>query len=409
MNQELTILNGLFKSREIYTTTEGIINTTDFSTQGRCLYNAIQHFYANDTAAVQVDIGVFNMYLERTYANKSKDLLNLIDHTTELISQSNLLNEIILYKQTKQAHVTAATLLNPRASIKSKQEAIADYQAYDTYDIEQVDNSNKEAYQVYNNIHMAEFTEVYKQENLIQVFPKALNTLLNGGLPIHTHVGVIGIQNSGKTLLAIANTCGNIRKGRRVVYCGNEEGTEQFMVRIFSRILNRTKEEIKGNEHKLMGELVHKGYENLIYVAMTPGTPEEIEEVINVWEPSLVVVDQVRQLQVGTKKDSGDTAQLTQAAKDMRRLVKKYPIVLMSLTQAGASAKGKLILEQDDCYQSNTTFSGDCDIMFGWGMDDYYEAHMKRRISLPRDKVHGKNHQWVDVKIDPFRSKINSD
>jgi len=408
MNKELLILNGIFKSRSIYEKVIHILSKEDFSPQGKCLYEGIKEFYTNDMEATQVDPVCFKLYLERVYANKAKDLVDIIDYKQELISEANLLNEIIEYKHTTAALKLAATLNKSNTTSKAKRQAVDEYQEFVSNLSLEATEEDSTPYSTYNGVHIEEFTKAYKTENLIQIFPGALNTLLNGGVPIHTHIGIIGVQNSGKTLLAIANACGNIRKGRNVVYCGNEEGAEAFMMRITSRMLEKTKEEIQGKEDIYMEELISKGYNNLTYVDMSPGTPDQVEEVINKWEPSLVVVDQVRQLHVGTKISDGSTAQLTQAAKEMRRLCKKYPIVLMSITQAGESAKNKLNLEQDDCYMSNTTFSGDCDIMFGWGMDENYENTMRRRVNLPRDKVHGKNHKYVDVTIDPFRSKIIS-
>ena len=405
-NKELVILNGLFKSRNEYAKVHKLNTSSDLSTQAKCLYKGIVQFYDTDVDAQEVDKDCFISYLERTYANKAKDLISLIDYDATIISETNLISELILHKRHEQAIATAAVLMQSSTSVKAKQEAIAKYQEYDDYDITDTEDIG---YDVLVGAGVDKVTKAFERENLIPLYPAKLNNLLEYGVPPSTHILIYGVPNVAKTLVAIANACGNIRNGKKVLYCGNEDGEEHFLMRIWSRLLELTKHEILRNPDEYLTQLIEQhGNLNLIYAPMYPGTPKQIEDLVVEYEPEILIVDQIRQLDMGGKV-SGDTAQLTMAAKAMRMLTKKYKLVTFSLTQAGKEAYNKLTLEQQDVYMSNVTVAGDCDIMIGVGMSEEYESSMRRRLTLARDKIHGKNHQWVDVKIDPFRSKIISE
>jgi hypothetical protein len=91
----------------------------------------------------------------------------------------------------------------------------------------------------------------------------------------------------------------------------------------------------------------------------------------------------------------------------MRKLIKKYDLVGVSVTQAADSATNKLVLERGDVYMSNTSLPGDADVLLGIGANDEYKGMSRRMMSLSKNKP-GQCHPHFPVLVDEKLSKVIS-
>ena len=80
-----------------------------------------------------------------------------------------------------------------------------------------------------------------------------------------------------------------------------------------------------------------RGLANFTFISLSPGTMAEIEEHVKELKPDVIVVDQLRNMRVGSK-DTGLTEALNTLAKEGRTLAKKYNLVSIVVTQAGDSS-----------------------------------------------------------------------
>lgn len=226
-----------------------------------------------------------------------------------------------------------------------------------------------------------------------------------GRLLIRTHGSVVVSGNTGKTLFGISNACGYARNKHKVLYIGNEDPVDAYLFRIVSRLTELNRQQILSDPDKAAAKADSAGYNNIIFDDEVPCTFPRIEKLIKKHNPKLVIIDQLHQVYM--PKADGAPEQLTRATKEARRLCKKYPIVLISFTQAGDSGSNKLVLDMGDTYQSNTSFPGDVDIFIGLGTNEVYTSSNRMMVNLAKNKISG-NHTHFPVMIDASVSKVIS-
>lgn len=244
----------------------------------------------------------------------------------------------------------------------------------------------------------------HNPEHLIPILPKSLNERIGGGLPKPCHVLIYARPESGKTATCINLSCGIINQGRRVLYIGNEEAYSSMLLRFISRLSGMTVSEVRGNPVEADRLANERGYGNLVYAPLSPGSVKEIRELVEKYQPDALVIDQLHNL---SHKNDNKVEKLEALAKEIRDLSNEYNIAAVSVTQAGESAEGKLLLTMDDVYYSNTGIPGHVDLMIGVGKDDNADRENYRFLSVSKNKFNG-DHNPLKVRIVPALSKVLS-
>mgnify|MGYP000241539218 FL=1 len=402
MSLELVLLNSFAASKEVYDKLDSIITEEDFSIKGRMVYDEIVDYYDKDSSADRVDYQVLKACLGRKYPKHVDVMEGIVDKFQDTISIPNACEEILEHKKNTIGTHLGGLLLNPKSKQHDKDHYMELYNQYSELSMADFDEDNETTIVGGSVMDLA---ETFSPKNLYKIFPSALNDILDGGVPLHTHIGLMGVPESGKTLFAINNAAGFARNGLRVLYVGVEDPPDAYRLRIVNRLTELTRAQILSDPLAADALAKERGWDNIIFTSLQHGTFPEIRGLIEKYQPTLVILDQIRQLVM--KGVDGDVAQLTAATKAARKVTKDFPIITISLTQAGDSAENKPILEKGDVYMSNTTFPGDVDVLIGWGMNEAYEAANKRVLSLPKNKISGK-HGHVHVSIDPHLSKVIS-
>lgn len=393
------ILNLAFISREAYNELDKYLSNEDFEGHSKILYSTIKEFYEIDGEATECDKGVILSRIERNYP-KHHETFRLVINGFEDISVPNMIKEILEIKKSNVAHDLSGALLGGKDNITS--DLIEQYQRICDGLLDDEDSRDTEIYQ---GASVKDITAAYADENLIKVYPRILNEHLGGGVPTQTHIVIFAEPEMGKSLVAINMAAGFCRDGRRTLFVENEDAAKQTLMRFINRMSGLTKYEVIDNEEEAERLALEKGYGNLILASMSPGTIREIEDLIEEYKPECLLVNQIRHLYF--RKVDGEVAQLTQAGKAMRALIKRHNLVGVSIHQASDSATNKLVLERGDVYMSNTSLPGDADVLLGIGANQQFKDESRRMMSLAKNKVSG-SHEFFPVVVDERLSKVTS-
>ena len=203
-------------------------------------------------------------------------------------------------------------------------------------------------------------------------------------------------------MMAIEMVAGFLLQNLKVLYVGNEDPIDDINMRIINRLASMTKEEVMVDPDKADEIIRGKGYDNLVLASLAPGTAREVTSLIEQYDPHVLVLDQLRNLNM---HDDNRVNQLEKAATQAREWAKRYSCVVVSVTQAGDSASGKAILDLGDVDYSNTGIPSQADVMVGLGASDQNKMRGEVVISLPKNKVSGR-HEHFAVLAEPHLSKF---
>lgn len=394
---ELRLLSAAVHGRDAWTTLHNVDSSdgTSWTEPGQIVFDLISEFYQTDPDAICVDPELIKQKIERKYPKHAELLVSLVDQLKE-VSIPNVLEEFRQMRLAAVGHELAGIISTHPEGEKAKA-LMEEYNGLlSPYEIEdEVDPLDP--------VGLCDF---HDPSNLIPISPNSLNVAVDGGVLPGDHILIYGPPEAGKSLLAINLACAAAHRGQRVLYGGNEDSMYRIGMRFISRFTGLTKAEVL-KDPKRAGELAEKaGKGNLRYVSLTPGTIPQIERLITMEAPQIVIIDQMRQLSFPGV--NGELEQLTRAAKELRGLAKKHQVVMVSVTQANADAcKNKLVLDMDDVYFSNTTVPGDVDIMVALGINERYDKGNMRMINLPKNKTGG-GHQHFTIRVNPMLSKAVS-
>lgn len=398
--RERHVLAATIKDRQAFTAVADHVEHDDFSEQGWIIWNGICDYYDADAGCTRVDAGILGDTIARAVsADKHKAMfINLVGSLDEFdVSGRNVVEDLLATKREVVGHQLANALLGGEAAspLLDKYGELLDAHTFQEEEVE-------DARQGYSVADLC--ATGFNEENLIQVMPHGLNERLEGGVKPGHHIILFARPEMGKTMMTIEMMAGFVRQGLTVLYIGNEDPLDDVNMRVVNRLSGMTKVEVMNAPNKADTLARANGYENLILKSLAPGTVREITGLIEKYKPHVLVLDQLRNLNM--KQDNYVLA-LEQAAKQARQWGKRYSCVVVSVTQAGDSAAGKAVLDMGDVDFSNTGIPSQADVMVGLGAGEAQAKAGELVISLPKNKVSGR-HEYFACMVEPQLSKIVS-
>jgi archaellum biogenesis ATPase FlaH len=253
-----------------------------------------------------------------------------------------------------------------------------------------------------------ELDEVVGTGNRVFVAPRKLNDRLAGGaLPGH-HIVVFGRPEVGKSTFAINAVAGFLHHKQRVLYIGNEDNINVIKARTRNRLADMTPEQVDANKAEANRRAAEKADGRLSMVHLHKGTMDDVEREIEKIEPTVVILDQIRNVEA---KADGLTQKLEMNGQAFRRILSTYNIIGMSITQAypgDHNRPPKIWLDMDDIESSRTGLPGTADLIVGVGGDDAMLARNQRALSLSKNKLSSapNAHEGVIVEFDKGKAKV---
>lgn len=394
---EKQLLSALVHDRKAYDKLRCIIDEADvLSDQATIVYENVCHYYEQDTSAAFVDKEWLKSRLMRKHERHAQLFEGAVNDLNP-VSTENIMEEFIALRRARVGEQLAAALIAGKDKDISRLRHL--------YDQVEIIEETGEDSKAFIDCDIDELLEVVRPENMMPMYPKELNERIGGGLPIGGHMILFGPPESGKTALAINTASGMANAKRRVLYVGNEDPMQFIIMRVISRLSGISRLQYAANvdsKAEAIRLARERGYGNIIFKPMAPGTISDVREAILEYGPDAVVLDQLTNLAL---KGLSKTEKFEELAYRARMLFKEAGVAGISVCQAGDSAVDKLVLDQSDVYYSNTGIPAQCDIMVGIGNNPEYNAMNRRMLSLPKSKFSG-NHEPFPVNIDTALSRI---
>lgn len=407
---EAQLLAASLASRDSYELIKEYITlkSSTYSKQFQVVMNKLGEYYARDSAAVKADVDLLLTQISETIRNDKhiatfRDMLSAAQAVD--LSEANVKATVLLAKQQEVGDRLSQALVMDAGQAKVD-ELLQELQALRAVtSIEQL-ASQEEAARVLSGAELDLDALLHKENdasNLIKLYPTSLNERVDGGVKRGHHIIVFARPNAGKTATCVHMSCGFLHQGFRVLYIINEDREEDIYLRHVNNLSGYDKYSLTGNAQEAQTKARSRGIDRLVIAGLAPGSIKQIAELIEQHSPDVVIVDQLRNLNV--RADSR-VNQLDAAARGVRDLGKYYNVLMVSVTQAGDSAEGKAVLDMGDVDFSNTGIPAACDVLLAIGKDATLEAEQRRMISLPKNKL-GREEHFV-VNITPSLSRLGN-
>lgn len=399
MSIERQALAASVRSRTAWHRISKGVDPDAFSPYGKVVLDLVSDYYNRDSEAKAVPLGDILAFIDVRFdkSEKHRDLYREFAQAiygTE-VSASNIAELVTEIRRKDIGTRLGTALLN-----SEKSSTINDlWEQYDSLGTEDEDSKDE----VYEGGPVTSLVaDSFDESNRIKLLPKGLDKILKSRTKRGHHLLVVARPESGKTCVTLTLARAFALQGLRFILFGNEEPVADTRMRFASCLAGMTDEEILADPAKAQALLDERGWSNVIFIPLTPGTPREINRYLEMYKPDGFSVDQIRNLNVGAETRVN---QLEMAATAVRNAAKKYNCLGVSVTQAGDSAHNKLILDMNDVDFSKTGIPAAVDLMLMMGTNDDFNAQGMRMFNLPKNKISAQHVHWP-VKINQALSRI---
>lgn len=367
-------------SREAYNRISPFITAKDLTPAGGFWFALIGEWYAMDKLATRVDKEVIADGGSKKIGNPKhrESLMGFIKELPEAISPANVAQVALELRR----HNTGLELASAVAAQNAK-EIPRLVKAYSDLLAATELKQRKGKWQL--AAAAADIFRAVGHDKRIALAPAALNSRIGGGaLPGHS-IGIFGRPDSGKSTFGINLATVGAYTGQRVLYVGNEDQIDVLKSRSMSRMTSMSFQQMEADQDKALRLWRDRGgEERMRFAQLVEGSVKDLPEQIEEFEPTILVIDQIRNL---AGEGDGMTQRLESNGIAVRNMLLQYGLIGVSVTQAGGSAEGKLWLEMIDLDGSKTGLPGTLDLMLGIGFNDDLKARGQRAVSFPKNKL----------------------
>jgi replicative DNA helicase len=394
---ETLVLAALCAKRGNYDAIIRLSSPSDtFSEAARSVFACADEQYKRDESLGSVDKDILRSQITRRYGEgqQTDSILDFVATFPTDVSGANVAEELRLLRLARVA-THLATLLATGQTGDATDEALKQYQDLASGAATGDDRAPR--------LTMEDFEE--ESASRIQLSPSRLNDFIGGGILRGHNVTVYGRPDSGKSLFGLNQAAFTCKQGGRVLYVANEEPAQDITRRVLARLAGCDVNTLR-DRSKLQQAFDRAGdaYDNFYIYHEAGATMRDVSAQCYKYQPDMIIVDQLKNISC---HNDNRALQLDTLARGVRELGIGHNAATISITQAGESAEGKLVLSMTDIEWSNTGIPGAADLLIGIGVDQEYLAQDKRMFSIPKNKINGR-HGHVPVWIDPARTAFLS-
>lgn len=384
------VLAASMASRGAYARVAPHMHDGDFTPTAAFWWKLVGEWYDRDPQAQSVDKSLLAGMGKRRITNPKHEetLLGYLRDLDTGVSVENVVQDALELKRFNKG-MELASAIGSQAPAEKQHKLLEEFQALlQATTLQSLKGEWEEA------VDWDELDSVVGQAKRIPFSIKMLTERTNGGaLPGHS-ILIYGRPEVGKSLLALEMTAGMLWQKQRVLYIGNEDSIHVLKKRMLVRLSGKTETEIDSSP-KLRGLAVEtarqKADGRLRMLHLHRGTAADVEHAIHDFEPQVLVLDQIRNLQAHTAEGK-TTQRLEQVASDVRYLLARYSLIGISVTQAndrseGYKQKPPIWLSLADIDSSRTGLPAQMDLIVGVGADENMMQRNQRALSLPKNKL----------------------
>lgn len=377
-----TLLAAILESRKVYDQFERHGDPESITGLGKHLYRACAEYYKTDGSVQSCDRSIITERVARTLPNPKHEAAfrSFMAGIPSECSPANVTRDIQELKRERIGGQLSLALAN-RSPPDVIQGLIGEYgTVLDGHDGNQTDQEAE----LVDALDTTDLTEEKPSESYIKLWPKQLNERLDGGALRGHHILIFARPECGKTLFAINLVAGFLSQKLDVLYVGNEEPVADIRDRIRGRLLKLSKSQIRSDRAASAARLRQSQSGS---IGITEGTTfQQVRKALHSRPVDVVVIDQIRNMRL---KSDSRTSELEAAGIEARSIAKEHSVLVVSVTQAGDSASGKVYLEMSDVDSSKTGIPASADLMIGIGADEAMKVNGLLGLSLPKNKLSG--------------------
>jgi hypothetical protein len=403
--QDGKILAAITSSRDAYDRVKAHLDPEELSLQGQTWYPLIQSWYENDPAASKVDMDLLKERGTLALPEAHLDtLLGWINDLPEVDSPQNVVTHLIELKRYHKGNELSQ-------AIQGRQDEKVSDLLSEYAELREATTLGRSTITWTNDDGAMD--ALLDREGLIKIAPKRLNEKLLGGATPGDTILLFGRPEAGKTLFTVNIVAGLLKFGHKVFYVGNEEGTYKTRKRIINNLSNCDNDTYAANPEATKELARQRGLDNLHMAHMEPGSVAEIEAVCKELKPDVVVVDQIRNLEISGKGNDKLTDRLGALGTSFRGAAARHNFLGIAVTQAGDKTErhGQEVppwLTMSDIADNRTSLAAQFDVIVGIGCTEEMRRTGMRALSLCKNKLSDREdaHEGITVQVDVRRSKV---
>lgn len=396
---DTSILSACMDSREAYNKVCDHVDTDELSPQGAVWWPIIKSWYDKDSKAKKIDRDLLRDKGKRVMDARHHDsLLGWYDDLPASTSPDNVADELLALKRGQQGLILCSEIQKlqdkPDKLIPRMDQYIELLKASSLG----VSRSTEASFDT--------MMDTLDDSHKLPIAPSKLNDVTGGAVPGDV-ILIFARPEMGKSLFAVNMACGFAKTGHKVLYIANEEHIDKYYMRMACNLLNTTEDKIKERPEEAKKALMERGLQNIVARHLEPGTVPEIEALVEDHKPSVLFVDQIRNLDSPGKNL---TEKMETSAKQLRNMMSRHSCVGVWVTQAGDKTErygqeAPFALAMSDIDSSRTGLPAAADLIIGIGATNDHKVSNKRFLSLPKNKL-GNVHTGFLVEVDEGRSRV---
>jgi hypothetical protein len=379
------ILLASCKSRSAWEKVSRYIGVRELSPNVGFWWKLLEEYYGRDKKTDSVDLEVLRELGKAKIQNpKHLDgILGILDADAVDTSPSNIVAASLGILRNNRAAEFASAAFS--GDTKKAQEILSEIN-----ELWEKESLDEEAEEVIRAVPAEDIFKLTGQDSRIPILPQSLNVRVGGGVLPGQHILIFGRTEIGKSSFVINLMAGFIRQRQKVLYVGNEDEINGVKARLLCRIIGKSHQEAERDPAGSAALFRGRGGEDFArLVHMQPGSIEAIEREVQEYRPSVLILDQIRNL---SASEDGMTRKMESNAIRFRSLLARYNLVGVSVTQASDksdrnSADLPVWLSAGDVDSSRVGLPAQADLMLGIGGNQDMISRGQRAISICKNKL----------------------